>query len=186
MSVFFLKLSHQYFSPFISKSEFQRSFALLSCWLHVYSEIIIFFLFLSILVTFYRYFGPIAYPAPPYIYFVYILWFSFFHPFNPSFWYSFTCPFRTKPVPFFTLPRSWNFYLYFTACSFFDNLTISTQPIPFLLYLFLFCLQKEQPSHLSCIFFIYLVSFLPKTSFKKDTTSVPLALLSLPGTISKC
>ena len=61
------------FSPFISKSEFQRSFALFSCWLHVYSEIIIFFLFLSILVTFYRYYvGPIAYPALSYIYFVYI------------------------------------------------------------------------------------------------------------------
>lgn len=58
-----------------------------------------------------------------------------------------------------------------SACSFFDNLTVSTQPVPFFhpAYSF-FCLQKEQPSHLACIFFIYLVSFLPKTSFKKDTT----------------
>ena len=51
-----------------------------------------------------------------------------------------------------------------SACSFFDNLTVSTQPVPFLLYLFLFCLQKEQPSIPPCVFFCSspskLVSFL--------------------------
>ena len=68
-----------------------------------------------------------------------------------------------------------------SACSFFDNLTVSTQPVPFLLYLFLFGLSLYKFACLflcflvyffiqACIFFIYLVSFLPKTSFKKDTT----------------
>ena len=78
------------FSPFISKSVFQRSFALLSCWLHVYSESIIFFLFLSILVTFYRYYvGSIAYPALSYIYFVYIPLFSSFQSFILILFYLF-------------------------------------------------------------------------------------------------
>ena len=42
--------------------------------------------------------------------------------------------------------------------------------IPFLRYLFLFCLQREQPSLLPCVFFL-------KTSFKKDTTPVFLSYL---------
>ena len=87
------------------------------------------------------------------------------------------------------------YYLFpISACSFFDNLTVSTQPVPFLLYFFLFTqpvpfllyfflfglsLYKFCLSNLcflvyffiqACIFFIYLVSFLSITSLKKDTT----------------
>ena len=45
-----------------------------------------------------------------------------------------------------------------SACSFFDNLTVSTQPVPFLLYLFLFGLSLYK---FACLFFLYkLVSVL--------------------------
>ena len=74
------------------------------------------------------------------------------------------------------------FFCTFRACIYLYILTLllvpfRTNPVPFLLNLFLFGLslflfypQREQPSHLACVFFIYLVSFLPKTSLKKDTT----------------
>ena len=37
-----------------------------------------------------------------------------------------------------------------SACSFFDNLTVSTQPVPFLLYLFLFGLSLYKFACLFC------------------------------------
>jgi len=63
-------------------------------------------------------------------------------------------------------------------------LVLFTQPVPFLLYLFLllcsacsFLPQREQLSLSACIFFIYLVSFLPKTSFKKTQPFVSIPLI---------
>ena len=45
------------------------------------------------------------------------------------------------------------YYLFpISACSFFDNLTVSTQPVPFLLYLFLFGLSLF-PLSPACSFF---------------------------------
>ena len=43
-----------------------------------------------------------------------------------------------------------------SACSFFDNLTVSTQPVPFLLYLFLFGLSLYK---FACLFLCFLVYF---------------------------
>ena len=57
------------------------------------------------------------------------------------------------PVPNFSL------FLFYSACSFFAS-------------------KREQPSHLACIFFIYLVSFLLPFCLKKDTTPVSFALFS--------
>ena len=52
------------------------------------------------------------------------------------------------------------------------------------LSLFLFCPQREQPSHLACVFFYLACIFFPKTSFKKrhnlcSPCTLPCALLYL-------
>ena len=75
-----------------------------------------------------------------------------------------------------------------SACSFFDNLTVSTQPVPFLLYLFLFGLSLYKFACLFLCFLVYflykLVSFLsslylfyPKPLSKRTQPSVSITLI---------
>ena len=62
-------------------------------------------------------------------------------------------PYYVLIIPYFCPVPNFSLFLFCFTCSFFAS-------------------KGNNPLTLACIFFIYLVSFLPKTSFKKDTTPV--------------
>lgn len=68
----------------------------------------------------------------------------------------------------FSLSVLGNRFLSLLCPTFMQVITCSQfQPVPFLLYLFLFSPKREQPSHFSLYLFIYLDLFCPKPLSKK-------------------